>query len=535
MVFIPIVDVANVGIVRDLADYNLPPEAWTSGLNIRFEDGKVKRCGGHAAVMDPPTVAPAFIVNFDNGGDSFWLYASAVGAGSKVYAFNAGTHADISQVGNYTVNNYRQWNATNFQGVPILNYGNGAPQYWAAFNLATDLADIPGWPASTLAKVIRTFKNYLVALNISDGSGNFYSRVLWSDGAAPGTLPSSWTTGATSDAGSNELSDVDAGQIYDGETLGGVFVIYKAESTWLMRYIGGTLIMGFEQKMQRSGILAPRCFTPLTLPLRRDQVHCLHNGVDFGIFNGQVFTSVVERKIRKYLNANIDAKDFVNAFVFDHPSKDEAWFCYPENGNTNPNVAMVWNYRDNSVTFRDFIGTAASTGTVDTTLAQFYDDVTTVNYDDADSLYQEVSKEKLIVADQANTRFLELENGLTFNGNSFTSTVERTGLAVVGVDREGKPVVDYNKRKICSRVWPLVTGAPVDIALGGAEEIGGTVSWGPYKTFTPGSGTQYIDLPGPDGDKPINTRNIAIRFRASADLHWELAGYGLEVEVVSDL
>jgi hypothetical protein len=532
MGFVPISQVARIGIVKDLDDHRLPPEAWTDGRNIRFEDNKVKRSGGHSRVMNPPTVAPGFVANFDNGGDSFWMYASAVGAGSKVYVFNDGTHTDISQAGNYTVDDYRQWNSTNFQGIPILNYGTDTPQYWADFNVATDLADITGWPANTTAKVIRAFKNYLIGLNIADGTGSFFHRVIWSDGADPGTLPASWTESDTSDAGSNDLSDTNSGQIYDGETLGGFFVIYKGESTWLMRYIGGTLIMGFEQKLQSSGVLATRCVTPLTLPLKKDQVHCLHNGSDFGIFNGQAFESVIEKKVRKYLNANIDSSDFVNAFVFDHPTKDECWFAYPEQGAVNPNVAMIWNYRDNTVTFRDFVGTSAAYGRVESAISMFFDDASAIDFDDADDLFQPASIKKQVVADQANTKLQELENGTTFDGSSFTAVFERTGLAVIGQDRDGNPIVDYNQRKVFYRVWPNATGGPIEVAIGGTEEVGGTVTWGPYSTYTPGSGTPFIDCATDDGE-PVNTRFMAIKFRWSTDVVGELAGYSIEPEVVS--
>ena len=62
MTLVPIYGVGKAGIVRDVPDYKLPPEAWTNGRNVRFIDGKIKRMEGEAAVMNPPTVAPGFVL-----------------------------------------------------------------------------------------------------------------------------------------------------------------------------------------------------------------------------------------------------------------------------------------------------------------------------------------------------------------------------------------------------------------------------------------------------------------------------------------
>lgn len=520
-------------MITDAADHQLAPEAWTTARNIRFEDGKAKRASGYSQAMGPPTVAPGFVFGIDNGGDTFWIYASAIGSGSKVYVFNNSTHTDISKAGNYAVTNYRQWNGTMLHGIPILNHGNGAPQYWAAFNPLTDLADITAWPASTTAKVVRSYKNYLIALNMADGSGNYYHRVRWSDGAAVGTLPASWTAGATSDAGSYDLTDVSS-QIIDGETLGDVFVIYKGESTWLLRYIGGQFIMAREQKLQASGILAPRCVAPLTLPINSKQVHFVKSSQDLGVFDAQVFESILTKRVRKYLNASIDASGFENSFVFDHPTKDEAYFCYPENGATDPNVALVWNYRENTLAFRDWVGVAASQGVLEVSINATWNAYDVV-WDSVGELgWQEASRRKVVVADQVSTHFYELEAGDTADGASFTSTLQRTGLAVIGQDRSGDPIVDYNARKTVSRVWPKVTGAAVGVRLGGAEVAGGTITWGAADTFDPGAGVPYIDLFTTSGD-PLNTRFIAIEFSTTGDSPWTLEGYGLEVDVVGNL
>ena len=77
------------------------------------------------------------------------------------------------------------------------------------------------------------------------------------------------------------------------------------------------------------------------------------------------------------------------------------------------------------------------------------------------------------------------------------------------------------RRKLATRMWPRMTGGPVNIQVGSQEEIGGDVTWPTAKVFTPGT-DNYVDF-------EANGRLLAIRFESSADISWSLEGYDLEV------
>lgn len=529
MAIIPVANVARHGIVSDEPDHKQPPEAWTNARNMRFIDDKAVRFLGDAAVMDPPTIAPAHLNSIQTGGGSYWLYTSAVGAGSKIYVYNSGSHSDVSQAGDYTADNPSDWNSTIFQGIPVFNNSNGDPQYWASINPATDFADMPAWPTNLTAEVIASYKNYLVALNTSEPGDVRPHRVLVSDSAEPGLLPTSWDHNDPAvDALDFDLSDVNSGEIMWGSPLRDLFIIYKAESTWIMRHIGGQLIMGFDTILQTSGILAKRCATPITLPLQGTQVHFTMTGQDLGIFNGQNFESVIDKKIRKRLLASIDPQFYTQAFVVDNPAQDEAWFCFPENGMDEPNLALVWNYRRNTVTFRDFIGAHAATGVVEAPSTTTYDSLdTSITYDNVGPLqYQDSARRKLILADQANTHLLQADLGNTFNGSAFSSFVERTAMAIIGQDRDGAPMLDYQQRRLVKRVWPKVTGNPVNVYIGGSEQIGTAPTYLAPVVFTPGQSLNFIDPP----DRPLNTRLPAIKFESIGGLDFSIDGYDIEIE-----
>jgi len=527
---ITVSNIARHGIVSDEPSAMQPPEAWTDASNVRFIDAKAVRFLGDTAIMDPPSVAPVHLNNIQNGGESFWLYASAIGAGSKIYVYNSGAHTDVSQAGDYTADNPEDWNSVIHQGIPIFNNGNGPPQYWATISAATDFADLPAWPADLTAAVIGQYKNYLVALNTISPADTRPHRVLVSDSAEPGTLPTSWDeTDPAVDALDFDLSDVNSGEILWGAPLRDAFIIYKAESTWTMRHVGGQLIMAFDTALQTSGILAKRCATPISLPLQKVQVHFTHNGQDLGVFNGQDFESIIHRRVRKELNAAIDPQFYTRSFTVDNPAQDEAWFCYPENGQQRCNMALVWNYRTNTIGFRPLRGEHAATGVVETPSTLTYNTIgAAVTYNNVGPLqYQEASRRKLIIADQANTKLLLADAGTDFNGVAFEAFVERANLAIIGQDREGAPLLDYNQRRLVKRVWPKATGGIVDVYLGGSDQLGTAPTYNAPLTFTPGQADNFVDPPA-----PLNVRLPAIKFvlREGASIE----GYDMDIEPLGE-
>ena len=94
MTRIPMNDVGTEGIVKDLDDHSLPLNAWSNGQNVRFDDNKAIKFKGDTLVFNPPAVPPYFAMSVQTADDVFWLYAGL----SKVYAFQAGTHSNITRI-----------------------------------------------------------------------------------------------------------------------------------------------------------------------------------------------------------------------------------------------------------------------------------------------------------------------------------------------------------------------------------------------------------------------------------------------------
>ena len=74
MQLIPINDVGQVGIIRDTPPYQLPPNVWSNGNNVRFLDNGVKKCAGYEEVFATLPFAAYYIIPFiDNGGTYHWV------------------------------------------------------------------------------------------------------------------------------------------------------------------------------------------------------------------------------------------------------------------------------------------------------------------------------------------------------------------------------------------------------------------------------------------------------------------------------
>lgn len=524
MTRVPIHNIGSVGIIKDVSGHLLPPEAWTDGNNVRFRDGQVSRFEGHGEIFGTPSVDPWFTISVPDAAQVYWIYTSLL----KAFVYQGGDHSDITREsgGDYSATNGRDWNGTVIGGVLVLNNGTDVPQYWPAINTATPLDALDAWPEGTTARVIRTFRNFLIALNVTSEGEQFPHRVLWSHGADPGTLPNSWDhTDPTKDAGINDLSDVNAGSIRDGQTLRDFFVIYKDESTWVVRFIGGQYIFQWNNVLTTSGILAPRCAAPVDKGL----YNFVHTGDDLIRFDGQNAESILDTRWRKFLNNDIDSENFRNCFAADNPTRGEAWFCYPESGAELPTKALIWNYVENTISNRGFNGTGLAQGVIEELQEGTWDDDNQA-WDNDEDPWARALRRQLLINDPTNTKFFQLDTGRTFNGVVFQSFVERTGLAIYGEDRQGRPKVDTGIRKTANRIWPKVVGGPIEVQLGAQEDLDDDVVWASAQLFDPANGDRYLDFDG------VNGRLIAVRFQnpAGSDNSWTLEGYDLNVEVLGE-
>jgi len=86
-------DLASIGLVSDQPPYQLPPEALSFALNVRYRDGSIERLLGWSALFGTPGVAPHFTLPLSTASNQYWLYTSL----TKIFVFDGDSHRNITR------------------------------------------------------------------------------------------------------------------------------------------------------------------------------------------------------------------------------------------------------------------------------------------------------------------------------------------------------------------------------------------------------------------------------------------------------
>lgn len=511
-------DLTTYGAISDIPSWQLPPEAWTLAHNMRARDDAMEKMTGHSQIFGTPGVAPHFALPISALSQNWILYTSL----TKGYVWDGATHTDITRTsgGDYTAANTRDWNGTILGGIPILNNGGDVPQYWASYSTGTKLANLPNWPSTNRARVIKALGPHLIAAGLTKSGVAAPHLVTNSHPAAPGSVPASWdVSDPTVDARENDLPDVESGIITTMEGLRGQMYVYKEASAWRVRFIGGRFVFAYDRFLETIG-----SFVQCGVCVLGDGVrHAVWGQDDIIVHNGQSANSILDKKWKKTLFNAIDTANYRNCFCFCSYETDEVFFCYPESGFTNPNKALVWRYResgDGAFTTADINFRNAANGTVETSDTATWDSDNEVWNSDL-TTWNTSSRRKTILLDTDATKFEQFNSTEQRNGVNFESTLQRTGLAVMGRKRNGEWIVDVETRKQVTRLWPKIQGGPVRIRMGYQERVDGPITWLPSQNFDP-STQRFADF-------VFSGMAIAIEFSSNANVTWKLLGYKIEL------
>lgn len=474
----------EIGVVKDTRDFLLKPNAWTDARNARFRDGKIFPIKGSASIYSPP-VAPYWTLHcFTSALESAWIFAGL----EKVYVHTSGSNTNITRQNgggddDYSATEDKLWTGGVLGGIPILNNGVDPPQFWSTISTGTDLADLTNWPAGYVCQAIRPFKNFLIAMNMTEGGTQFIHRVRWSHPAAPGAVPSSWdATDPTVDAGRNDLSDAGAGPLVDGMGLRDVFVLGKENSLHGMQFVGGRSKFRFFAISETAGILAKNCIVPEP----EGQALFIASGEDVMLCDGIRTIPLIEKRMKRWLQANIDATNYRRSFCVTSVRDDECWFCFPSSGSSWCDLALVWEKTGNTLSIREVEQLSYAASGVITAESETWDSDSEV-WDEDDTVWNEIAHQPylrpLVGCAPASSKLISLDVGTTFQDSPYTAYVERTGLSLVGTDRSGNPTSSLSQRKLVNRVRLHGMGGNVEIQIGTQQKIGGPVTWGAAKVF----------------------------------------------------
>jgi hypothetical protein len=525
MPLVKIHEAGKIGLISDVADHELPPEAWTTARNVVFRDGKVKKARGQTTVFGTPSIAPYGLFPVYVDGVAYWVYAGT----AKVYVVQGGTHTNITRQSagvdvDYSMTTSIPWTGGVLNGVLVLNNGVDDPQMWLPAGPSNKLQALSNWPANTKCQFLRPFRNYLIAGDVTKSGVRDPYLIKWSHPADPATVPDSWDhTDPAKDAGEYPLAET-PGLLIDCLPMGDVNAVYKSDCVYGMQHTGGDFVFRFWRAPFGAGMLNKRCAAMMPdgsghFVVTNDDVigHNLHQA-----------KSLITNRIRRSLFNRINTTATSACFVLPNYKEDSILFCFPENGETLCTLALVWNYRDDTFQYRELPYLFhANTGEADETVDLTWDADSEV-WDQDSSVWDAGSFGTAVfdavIASPQNTKLYLLNDTNQFDGANMHSHVERTGLPIAGVDRFGQPKVDTESIKLWRRVWLRGEGGPVQVMVGTQMVIGGPIEWSEEKTFTFGT-DKFLDFLRPG-------RALAIHIHSEADVDWELHGYDVDIEVL---
>lgn len=532
MSYVTISDLGELGVIHDLPPHRLPENAWSGGINARFQDGYCARAFGDVIVKNPPAVAPFYLMP-GYGAVPVWGYTNL----KKWYAVAGGAHSDVTRTtgGDYTGTRFDKWNGDWLNGVMILTNGVDLPQGWNPIAPTTPLVNLVNWPSDNRAKIFRSIKNYFVALNVTKDVTEFPTLVKWSDVTLPGQLPPSWdATDPTTQAGEYPVSGT-PGPIVDGLKMRESLIVYKLGSMTSMTWVGGNDIFRWDTVSNGTGALSLGCAAQLPT----GEHFVLTDELDVIIHNGRDIRSILDKKYRRFLQKEINPAFKLTSFVVLDYFLKHAIVCFPTGGSEFPNKAIIWDWTNNTWGCRDLIpcydAKSGFDSSDDLLIELAWSDGEVFAWDDDVPLILATTAvlrpgQGAMFPDYQNTKLYLYGNKTeTIGGAAFTLKLERRGLAYSGRDRRGALIVDFSRNKRVTAIRPKVkatqsTTVNLFLAAYDKEDLKSVeIPWiGPIP-FDPTVDTLL------DGFL-LSGRFFAIRFEHSdsaADI--EIHGYDIEV------
>lgn len=497
------------GLVADQPAQELPDNAFSNVMNMRFRDGCAERFDGELQIFSTPSVTPYYIAPFSTSTARYWVHSGL----ANTYADDGTTRTNITGTA-FTGAIDDRFTGGTLSGILVLNNGVDIPKYWAGTGT---LAALTNWDVNWRAKFVRTFKNYIVYGSPTKSGTAYPHTVGWSAAADPGTLPTTYDTASTT----TEAGDVPLGEtpdvLVDSLTLGDVHIIYKEQSCYRMEYVGGQQVFAFKRIPGNFGMLARGCaaVTPAGHVVLANGDVVINDGISEP-------RSLLTGRLRKWLfSTQIDSTVYQRCFVVANPTKNEVWVCYPYFGATACTRALVWNWADNTFGVRELANaTAAASGLLNYSQGNTWADYASSAWSDITKAWNAndytPADSRLIMATTAPKLLLADVRG-TFDGSTVTALLERSGLAFG----------DTSSVKCWQSLRPRIdapTGTVVMIQLGGAMDAEQAPSFGDWISYTVGSTFK--------ADGFYSGRFLAYRLRSTSSQPWRVKSLDAEFKTL---
>lgn len=468
---LPIRNLGERGVITDVDPFNLPFNAFTRAKNVRFTDGNVER-------------SPIFRTAYE--------WAATDGAFDPVFCYgltNQGTYDTVLVVDkDFSVVEFANGNVTSvftdtqtdspapvtgtsLADVEYINRPSRVPI--SRTPAQTSFTSLPNWDSTWRCKSLRSYGDFLIALNMTEGASEYPNRVRFSDIALANSVPSTWDAAdTTKSAGFNDLVQFRT-PIIDGATLGSNFLIYSSDQVWLMEFVGGTFIFNFRKVFDDAGVINQNCIVEI------EGKHYVFDKDDIYVNDGITRQSICDNRTRDYIFNGIDQSAYESCFVMHVPTLEEIYFCYHSGDDlsvfeevSHCNRAAVYNYRSDTWSFVDLpnviSGTSANIDTVETFAN------TSLNYNETGGTYHaqesKFTQYAIMVSQRDSgeglTRSrimgLDLVNKGSLNLPETAEATQDVILERSGIDLDQEVQFPLASYKVIKRIYPQISTPSTD-------------------------------------------------------------------------
>lgn len=525
MPFITLEAMGRIGFAPDAVPTSVPPQALTSVVNFVFREGSITRVIASTQFASL-SVAPTFIMDASTPTAVQFVAASL----TRAFGLSGSATADITRSvgGDYTGSAVDYWNGCVFNSIPCLTNGVDVPQVWNPPSLSQRLVDMPNWPSNTRARVLRAFKTFLVALDVTVGTSRNPRLVKWSHSAASG-LPTTWDiTDPTKDAGESTLPQ-GSDKIVDALELGDALVIYCEGSTWTMRFVGAPLVFSFQQVFTQLGALC------LGACAQFPGGHLVVTSDDIVVHDLNSIRSIADGAVRRWLFNNINVDAYSTVRVVTRTSQKEVWILFPYGSASLPNRALVWNWSSGVFTLLEVPYTISATR-IPSSFTQVDPWDSDSQQWDSDSQSWDTAvagryKGEILLADNAGNairQYFDQPSNTSFNGTVYEASFQRDLLCHFPT-REGTFVPQRSPVKLLLAIRLHTRGLKppgVYVKIGSRMREDEPIDWGEERLYDPGvSFLEYVKV----------GRFFTLNIRDLTGYQWWLDAIELEIVPTGEL
>lgn len=352
MTVIPNLDVASIGLIKDVPAANVPAAGWTQANNIRFVNKSARRAPGFRLFLNNLlTTSPySFYGALIKSASDYILYTDVLG---KVYRYKTtGAHGNVSAPGHVDTTLTAAASYTMIGENCVICRQDEQP--WYLVPDAANFVAMPGWNSAHQARAVRTYRDFVVAINITKSGTSYPVMVKTSSPSFDGAMPTSWNhTDPSTLATENSLAFLQQ-ELIDGLSLGDDFILYTASEAVIMSYTASDDVFAYRPSGISGGILSTNCVTEVA---RRHYVFGLN---DLYMHEGSAPLSIANERVKDFVFKHLDRNKADRAFVAHDERLKTVWFCFVSSdaeaywGNTTHcNRAAGYNYENNTWSFID--------------------------------------------------------------------------------------------------------------------------------------------------------------------------------------